>query len=168
MLSCRPSVESRCPLQNVQKDMQRLYETMYILRSDVNDHDADQAIAKYKTFLQDQGAEDITIQHRGKRRLAYEIKKHREGIYIQMNYAGNPGLVEDLERSMRLSEEVIRYLTVRLEPEELESSLTTLPPEPFEQPTPAPKPATAAPVLASAAAAPVVVVDDAPAATAED
>ena len=49
----------------------------------------------------------------GKRRLAYEIGKSREGIYIQMNYKGGGPMVSVMERSMRLSEEVIRYLTVK-------------------------------------------------------
>ncbi|MEE3718579.1 30S ribosomal protein S6 [Tumidithrix elongata RA019] len=97
--------------------MKRLYETMYILRPDLNDQDTDAAIAKYQTILQNNGAEPITIQHRGKRRLAYDIKKHREGIYVQMNYSAEPRTVEEMEKVMRLGEEVIRYLTIKLDPE---------------------------------------------------
>ncbi|CAN1211628.1 Small ribosomal subunit protein bS6 [Tumidithrix helvetica PCC 7403] len=97
--------------------MKRLYETMYILRPDLNDQDTDAAIAKYQTILQNNGAEPITIQHRGKRRLAYDIKKHREGIYIQMNFSAEPRTVEEMEKVMRLGEEVIRYLTIKLDPE---------------------------------------------------
>jgi small subunit ribosomal protein S6 len=97
--------------------MKRLYETMYILRPDLNDQDTDTAIAKYQTILQSQGAEPITIQHRGKRRLAYDIKNHREGIYIQMNFSASPKTVEEMEKAMRLSDEVIRFMTVKLDPE---------------------------------------------------
>jgi small subunit ribosomal protein S6 len=92
---------------------------MYILRADLGDGEVESAIAKYQTFLQEQGAESIQIQHRGKRRLAYEIKKHREGIYIQMNYNAKPGTIEALERSMRLGDDVIRYMTLTIKPEEL-------------------------------------------------
>lgn len=91
------------------------YETMYILRPDLGDELVDQAITKYQTLLKDQGATDIDIQHRGKRRLAYTIQKHREGVYIQMNYKSNGNVISVLERSMRLSDEVIRYLTVKQE-----------------------------------------------------
>lgn len=91
------------------------YETMYILRPDLGDELVDQAITKYQTLLKDQGATDIDIQHRGKRRLAYAIQKHREGVYIQMNYKSNGNVISVLERSMRLSDEVIRYLTVKQE-----------------------------------------------------
>ena len=95
--------------------MQIVYETMYILRPDLGEEQVEQAVAKYQNFLKDQGADNIEIQNRGKRRLAYEIGKHRDGIYIQMNYTGAGSAVAPLERSMRLSEEVIRYLTIKQE-----------------------------------------------------
>lgn len=92
-----------------------IYETMYILRPDLNEEQTEQAITKYKELLQEQGASGLEIQHRGKRRLAYEIDNHREGIYIQMNYQGPPTQIAILEKAMRLSEEVIRYLTIKQE-----------------------------------------------------
>jgi small subunit ribosomal protein S6 len=97
----------------------RSYETMYILRADLGDTELEAAIAKYQTFLEEQGSESIQIQHRGKRRLAYEIKKHRDGVYVQMNYNAKPGTIELMERSMRLSDEVIRYMTLVVKPEEI-------------------------------------------------
>jgi len=99
---------------------------MYILRSDLGEELVDQAIAKYQNFLTEQGAEDIEIQHRGKRRLAYEIQRQREGVYIQMNYKAPGSHVAPLERSMRLSEDVIRYLTLKQEVPAVET------PEPVE------------------------------------
>lgn len=102
------------------------YEMMYILRPDLGEELVDQAIAKYQNFLTEQGAEDIEIQHRGKRRLAYEIQRQREGVYIQMNYKAPGSHVAPLERSMRLSEDVIRYLTLKQEVPEVET------PEPVE------------------------------------
>jgi small subunit ribosomal protein S6 len=89
-----------------------VYETMYILRPDLGEERTEQAIDKYRTLLQDLGAEQIQIQHRGKRRLAYEIGKHRDGVYIQMNYQGPGTCIATLERSMKISEDVIRYLTL--------------------------------------------------------
>jgi small subunit ribosomal protein S6 len=90
-----------------------IYETMYILRPDLGDEATDQAIVKYQTILRDQGAENLETQHRGKRRLAYEIQKQRDGVYIQMNYTAPGTAIAILERAMRLSEEVIRYLTIK-------------------------------------------------------
>lgn len=95
--------------------MQIVYETMYILRPDLGDEQVAQAITKYENLIREQGADNIEIQNRGKRRLAYEIGKHRDGIYIQMNYAGPGKVIALMERAMRLSEEVIRYLTIKQE-----------------------------------------------------
>ncbi len=102
------------------------YEMMYILRSDLGEEQVDQAIAKYQNILTEQGAEEIEIQHRGKRRLAYEIQRQREGVYIQMNYKAPGSHVAPLERAMRLSEDVIRYLTLKQEVPAVET------PEPVE------------------------------------
>ena len=102
--------------------MQLVYETMYILRPDLGEEQVEQAINKYQSLLQEQGGQKIEIQHRGKRRLAYEINKQRDGIYVQMNYQGPGSVIAPLERAMRLSEEVIRYLTIKQEiPEEEET-----------------------------------------------
>ncbi|CAA9390728.1 30S ribosomal protein S6 [Phormidium sp. FACHB-592] len=101
--------------------MEYFYETMYILRPDLNEEAVDQAIEKYQTILRENGANVLETQHRGKRRLAYEIQKNREGIYIQINYQSDGSQVALLERAMRLSEEVIRFLTIKQEVPEVES-----------------------------------------------
>jgi small subunit ribosomal protein S6 len=99
--------------------MKTVYETMYILRPDLGEEQVEQAVNKYQNFLREQGADNIEIQNRGKRRLAYEINRNRDGIYIQMNYTGPGAAIAPMERAMRLSEEVIRYLTIKQDiPEE--------------------------------------------------
>lgn len=95
--------------------MSTVYETLYILRPDLTDEQVELAIAKYQNILKEQGADNIEIQNRGKRRLAYEINRHRDGIYVQVNYTGPGKVIAPLERAMRLSEEVIRYLTTKHE-----------------------------------------------------
>jgi len=97
--------------------MNYIYETMYILRPDLSEELTDQAIEKYQTILRQQGTEQIEVQHRGRRRLAYEIQRQKEGIYIQMNYKSGGAAVAVLERAMQISDEVIRYLTVKQEQE---------------------------------------------------
>jgi small subunit ribosomal protein S6 len=92
-----------------------VYETLYILRPDLGEELVDQQIAKYQTLLNEQGVTDLEIQHRGKRRLAYDIGKFREGVYIQMNYEAVGTAIAIMERAMRLSDEVIRYMTIKPE-----------------------------------------------------
>ena len=92
---------------------QPYYETMYILRPDIPEEEVDSHIKKYSEMLVKAGTEVLDSQMRGKRRLAYPITKHKEGIYVQLSHRGNGQQVASLEKSMRLSEDVIRYLTVK-------------------------------------------------------
>ena len=89
------------------------YETMYILRPDIPEEEVDNHLKKYSEMLSEAGVEVLDSQMRGKRRLAYPIAKHKEGIYVQLSHKGDGQQVAVLERAMRLSEDVIRYLTVK-------------------------------------------------------
>ena len=89
------------------------YETMYILRPDIPEEEVDNHLKKYSEILEKSETEVLDSQMRGKRRLAYPIAKHKEGIYVQLSHNGNGQQVAVLERAMRLSEDVIRYLTVK-------------------------------------------------------
>ena len=92
---------------------QPYYETMYILRPDIPEEEVDNHIKKYNEILEKSGTEVLDSQMRGKRRLAYPIAKHKEGIYVQLSHKGDGQQVAIIERAMRLSEDVIRYLTVK-------------------------------------------------------
>ena len=89
------------------------YETMYILRPDIPEDEVENHLKKYSEVLEKAKAVIIDNQMRGKRRLAYSIGKYKEGIYVQLSHTGEGNHVEALEKSMRLSEDVIRYLTVK-------------------------------------------------------
>ena len=89
------------------------YETMYILRPDIPEEEVESHLTKYRDILVEAGAEVLDNQMRGKRRLAYAINKNKEGIYVQLSHNGDGQQVAVLEKAMRLSEDVIRYLTVK-------------------------------------------------------
>ncbi len=89
------------------------YETMYILRPDIPEEEVDSHLKKYSEMLVESGVAVLDSQMRGKRRLAYPIAKHKEGIYVQLSHKGDGQQVAVLEKAMRLSEDVIRYLTVK-------------------------------------------------------
>jgi small subunit ribosomal protein S6 len=97
------------------------YELMYILRPDLNDEQVSAAVEKYKQLLVDNESTDIEIQVKGKKRLAYLINKNRDGFYVQVNYIGTGKEVAIVERAMRLSEEVMRYLTIKMDPPKAEA-----------------------------------------------
>ena len=89
------------------------YETMYILRPDIPEEEVESHLTKYRDILVETGADVLDNQMRGKRRLAYPIATHKEGIYVQLSHNGDGQQVAVLEKAMRLSEDVIRYLTVK-------------------------------------------------------
>ena len=89
------------------------YETMYILRPDIPEEEVESHLTKSRDILVETGADVLDNQMRGKRRLAYPIAKHKEGIYVQLSHNGDGQQVAVLEKAMRLSEDVIRYLTVK-------------------------------------------------------
>ena len=91
------------------------YETMYILRPDIAEDEVNNHIDKYNKLLEELGGKILDSQMRGKRRLAYTIAKHREGIYVQLSHQGDGQHIFKIEKAMRLSEDVIRYLTVKQE-----------------------------------------------------
>ena len=96
-------------------DQQSYYETMYILRPDIAEDEVTNHIDNYNKLLEDFGGSILDSQMRGKRRLAYPIAKHREGIYVQLSHQGDGQHIFKIEKAMRLSEDVIRYLTVKQE-----------------------------------------------------
>ena len=96
-------------------DQQTYYETMYILRPDIAEDEVTKHIDKYNKLLEEFGGTILDSQMRGKRRLAYQIAKHREGIYVQLSHQGDGQHIFKIEKAMRLSEDVIRYMTVKQE-----------------------------------------------------
>lgn len=94
--------------------MSESYEMMFILRPDLSEERVSQEIQKYRDLFAEYSAKNIQVQNLGKRRLAYSIEKYQDGIYIQLNFQGDGQQVAPVERAMRLSEEVIRYLTLKL------------------------------------------------------
>ena len=96
-------------------EKQFYYETMYILRPDIAEDEVTNHINKYNKLLEEFGGTILDSQMRGKRRLAYQISKHREGVYVQLSHQGNGQHIYKIEKAMRLSEDVIRYMTVKQE-----------------------------------------------------
>ena len=102
-------------LSETMNDQQSYYETMYILRPDIAEDEVTKHIEKYNKLLEKFGGSILDSQMRGKRRLAYQIAKHREGIYVQLSHQGDGQHISKIEKSMRLSDDVIRYMTVKQE-----------------------------------------------------
>jgi small subunit ribosomal protein S6 len=93
----------------------RQYETMYVLRPDLEAEQTQELINRFKEVVASQGGEALEVTEWGKRRLAYEINEYREGYYVIMKFKDASNVTAELERLMRINESVIRYLTTRVE-----------------------------------------------------
>lgn len=90
----------------------RKYELMYIIRPDLEQEAVDAAIEKFQNTISN-GGEITKHDVMGKRRLAYEIDKFREGIYVLVNFSSTPEVAAELDRVLRISDEAIRHLIVQ-------------------------------------------------------
>ncbi len=91
------------------------YETIFIVKIDLGDEALAERVAWVTDILTSNGAEVINVEQWGKKRLAYHVNKQRHGFYVLMHYEGDPKVVPELERNLKLSEDILKYLTVKLE-----------------------------------------------------
>ncbi len=89
-----------------------LYETLFILRPELGGK-AKEFIDRFKKIVEDLHGTEINVEEWGNRDLAYPIQKQSRGYYSLMRYRASAGIVEELERNMKLLEGVMRFLTVR-------------------------------------------------------
>jgi small subunit ribosomal protein S6 len=100
----------------------RIYETMLVLDPDMSKEQIDGFVGKLKQFLTDRKAQVIKVAEWGLNTLACEIKKKKKGYYILLYLNGDAAIVAEMERSLRLMEEVLRYLTVKREEGDIATS----------------------------------------------
>jgi small subunit ribosomal protein S6 len=93
-----------------------LYETLFILRPELSGK-AKEFIDRFKKIIENLHASEINVEEWGNRDLAYPIQKLNRGYYSLMKYRASAGIVEELERNMKLIEGVMRFHTVRVDEE---------------------------------------------------
>lgn len=94
---------------------QRIYETIFISPPSLTEEAVEKVIGDVQETLASRGAEIIRIEKWGRKRLAYPIRKHDEGWYVMMHVKGPGDALQEVERRMRISENFIKYMTVRLD-----------------------------------------------------
>jgi len=98
--------------------MNRTYELMFIVRPDMTEEDQDKLISTLEHAVTTSGGQVKNVEKMGKRRLAYVVRKFHDGLYILLTFEGGGGLVHELERRLRVSEAVIKFLSVRVDEEQ--------------------------------------------------
>jgi small subunit ribosomal protein S6 len=93
----------------------RIYEELFIIKPDTPEEEADQFVEQVRTQLTAAGATVDKIDKWGKRRLAYRVDKYREGSYVLIQFTAGPDSVKELERRLRVSDMVLKFITVRID-----------------------------------------------------
>jgi small subunit ribosomal protein S6 len=100
-----------------------LYETIFIIHPELNEEDVEEHIKRVENLVTRLGGEIIKTERWGKKRLAYEVNKHRYGFYVLLRLRGNSAFLPELERHYRLTEGIIKSLVIRLKAEPKEETV---------------------------------------------
>lgn len=92
------------------------YESIFIINPNVDDAGIKALIQKFSDLINNDGKVE-NVDEMGKRKLAYEIKKNKEGYYVVLTFEANPTLITELERVYRITDDVIKFITVRKDEE---------------------------------------------------
>jgi small subunit ribosomal protein S6 len=98
--------------------MSRVYEVMFIVRPDTAEEDIDKLIAGFTTSVTNGGGVVKSAEKMGRRKLAYMVRKFNDGNYVLLTVDANGAVIAELERRLRVSEPVIKFITVRTDEEE--------------------------------------------------
>jgi small subunit ribosomal protein S6 len=169
------AVRSRTSQKEVD-EMNRTYEIMFIVRPDVEEADLDKLVEGFSANVVSGGGEVKSVEKMGRRRLAYTVRKFNDGFYVLMNVAIAGAGVLELEGRLRVSEPVIKFITVRMDEEEkrlakvkaLRDTKVKRSAQPAAAPVHAPVAAVAEDSAAAVAETPVAAVAEAPVAAVAD
>src|SRR5271163_4753417 len=134
--------------------MNRSYEVMFIVRPDVEEADLDKLIEGFSNNITTGGGEIKSVEKMGRRRLAYTVRKFNDGFYVLLTILAEGKLITEIERRLRVSEQVIKFITVRMDEEEKRLAKVKASAQPIAQPV-AHHPAAPAAAPSAAVAAPV-------------
>ncbi|WP_375675102.1 30S ribosomal protein S6 [Bartonella sp. CL100XZDX] len=99
-----------------------LYEHMFLARQDIAPQQVDELLSLYKGVIEAYGGKVGRIENWGLRPLAYRIRKNRKAYYVLVNIDAPASAIAEVERQMRINEDILRYMTIRVEKHEKEKS----------------------------------------------
>jgi small subunit ribosomal protein S6 len=95
--------------------MTRIYEELFIIKPDLPEEEVDQFVEQMRGVITAAGGTVDKVEKWGKRRLAYRVAKYREGTYVLVQFSSDAATVKEFERRLRVSDLVIKFLTVRID-----------------------------------------------------
>lgn len=91
----------------------RRYETVVIVPADLSDDDIITLIERYRSIISNHKGLVVKVEKWGKRKLAYEIRKHNKGFYLLIDFAGQSAVVAELERNLKIDDKILKFMTVK-------------------------------------------------------
>jgi small subunit ribosomal protein S6 len=102
------------PAQHAPGTRLREYETIFLLRPDLAEDLVDKIVERLRGIVHRDGGKVIKVENWGKKKVAYEVKKHLRAIYIRFVYLGTTHMVAEFERNLRMTDDVLKYQSVKL------------------------------------------------------
>ncbi|MDP9034662.1 MAG: 30S ribosomal protein S6 [Myxococcota bacterium] len=132
--------KTAAPARSESRVRAKEYETIYVLRSDVDGDTAERVQARVADAVVREHGTIVKVEAWGRRRLAYPVAKQRKGVYVYLKFVGGAGLVAEVERNLKLQDSVVKFMTVltsedvdptalQIDPEETKLGKLDLPPE---------------------------------------
>jgi len=90
------------------------YESVVIIDPSVEEEKVNELSQKFTDLINNDGKVE-KVEQLGRKKSAYEVKKHKEGYYVVINFEANPNLISELERNFRIMDEVIKFITIKAE-----------------------------------------------------
>jgi small subunit ribosomal protein S6 len=139
-----PPADGRARARTQAQNKAKEYETIYILRADVDAEAAERVQSRVADALEREHGKLVKVEAWGRRKLAYPVRKQRKGVYVFLKYVGGGGLVAEVERNLKLQDAVVKFMTVQtsdevdlaalqIDPEETKLGKLELPPEDKEE-----------------------------------
>ena len=94
---------------------ERTYELLFIADPNLSEPDVDTLTAQVQTYVEKEGGKVDKLEKWGKKRMAYEVRRHSEGYYVLMTVLGGAALVKEVERRIKVTDGIIRHITVRVD-----------------------------------------------------
>lgn len=92
------------------------FESIFIIRPTLTDEEVNKVVEKMKGVIQKNGGTVMKAEIWGKRRMAYDVKKEKKGIYVVVHFNGDGKVIRDLEHHYRVEDAVIKFMTVKIDP----------------------------------------------------
>jgi small subunit ribosomal protein S6 len=108
--------------KSIRRNTMNVYENLIILDTNLYEKSPEESLEKIKNFIIKQGGEILKTDIWGRKKLAYELKKHKDGVYVLLIFKAPPQAIVELERFYKISDLVFKFLVIKLNKKQIEAA----------------------------------------------